>query len=388
MAAKSKALWQRHKWHLLTAHLGAAIAVLIVFLLGAFAGSHLKVIAGTSLDQKGQSAYKAITSTKVERGEREVLPASEADAIVAANQKAALAGTVGPNHPVPLATPEPSMVTSLVQNYSSRNGARPALLVVHDTESPGTPGSLQGALAIRAWFNNPVSQASSNYTTDCAGNTILMVPDTLKAWTQAGFNSWSISDELIGYASWTRADWLKCDTQLRAAAKLFAAEATKWGIPVRLGAVHNCTITRSGIVDHKMLGACGGGHHDNGLNFPMTYFIGLVHQYQHAGPVPTPKPKPVTTTAKTTTVVTTTPKPTPKPKPKPKPVPKPKPLACTVRNVQLELRAHGAKKLVVDGVLGANTRSAVSSFQKAHHLHVDGAVGPKTGAALGLGGCK
>jgi hypothetical protein len=28
-----------------------------------------------------------------------------------------------------------------------------------------------------------------------------------------------------------------------------------------------------------MLGACGGGHHDNGPNFPMAHFIALVKAY-------------------------------------------------------------------------------------------------------------
>lgn len=361
MAAKTAKLWHRHKRHLITLHIGAGLALLIVFLLGAFAGAAgLKTIAGTNLDQKAQGIYQALKAGHVEQGEQ--LPPARAKALEDENQKAALAGTTGPNHPVPLATPEPATITSLVQNYSSRNGARPALLVVHDTESPNTPGSLAGAWAIRAWFNNPASQASSNFTTDCAGNTILMVPDTAKAWTQAGFNSWAISDELIGHASQTRAEWLKCDTQLRAAAKLFAAEASKWGIPVQLGAVSGCTITRAGIVDHKMLGACGGGHHDNGPNFPMAYFISLVKQYQHAGfhpkPTPHPHPKPVLAT-------------------------------CTAKHVQVALNTRGARpRLVVDGVLGTHTRQAVKAFQRTHHLATSGVVGSATGRALGLGGCK
>ncbi len=38
--------------------------------------------------------------------------------------------------------------------------------------------------------------------------------------------------------------------------------------------------------------------------------------------------------------------------------------------------------LVIDNTLGPNTRHAIESFQRAHHLHVDGVVGKDTWAAL------
>lgn len=42
---------------------------------------------------------------------------------------------------------------------------------------------------------------------------------------------------------------------------------------------------------------------------------------------------------------------------------------------------HGSP-LKLDGVFGTNTRHAIKSFQRAHHLHVDGIVGKHTLAAL------
>ncbi len=289
---KAAAFARRHKWKIIGGHVVAfALAFTIAVLVGAFAGAKLYAVYGQHLDKHGVAVYRGIAAKKVEKDQRaptpvnaagETLPAALAAKVVASNDQVA----AGVTHPHPLATSQPSMGTSLVRNYSDRQaGARPVLLVAHDTESPNVPGT-NDLKAIAAWFNNPVSQASSNYTTDADGNTLLMVPDTKKAWTQAFFNSWAISDEMIGYA--TETVWP--DAQLRAVAQIFAAEAKRWGIPIQLGAVSGCTIVRPGIVDHVMLGACGGGHHDNGHYFPMTRFIGLVKAYAAGGFHPKPKP--------------------------------------------------------------------------------------------------
>jgi N-acetyl-anhydromuramyl-L-alanine amidase AmpD len=260
------------------AHAAIAACVVAVAVSLTVGGGAYVTIHGTKLDAEGQAIYNTVARAHVEQAHGETLPASAVAKLKAINQATALAGTVGPNHPVTLATPEPAMLNEPVVNYSSRNGARPALLVVHDTESPNAAG-VADVQAIRAWFNTPSAQASSNYTTDADGNTVQMVADTAKAWTQAYFNPWSISDEMIGYASQT--SWP--DTQLRAVARIFAAEASKWGIPIQKGAVSGCTITRPGIVQHSNLGACGGGHHDAGPAFPIDKFVALVKQYADGG---------------------------------------------------------------------------------------------------------
>lgn len=260
---------RRHKWRLLHAHLILVIlGLLLATVFGAFASHAL-------LNKTGLYIYHGVAKHHVEQGARalppgETLPPALAVKVAAANK--ALDGEVGRVHP--LATPEPKWIVRHVRNYSSRYGAKPLLLVAHDTESPNVRGT-QDVLAIVSWFDNVNSQASSNYTTDAEGNTVEMVPDTAKAWTQAYFNPYAISDEMIGHASQTA--WP--ETQLRAVAQIFAREAKRWGIPIQLGAVRGCTITRAGIVDHLMLGACGGGHHDNGPRFPMAHFIVLVKQY-------------------------------------------------------------------------------------------------------------
>lgn len=298
-AQKRAGAFTRRYWkHLIAGHAAIAVGLLVAFLVGAFAGPTLYTVFGKKLDKKGVQLYHGIVAKKVEKDQRapapvsssgETLPAAQAAKVAALNDQVA----AGISHPHPLATPQPSTGSCPVRNYSTRSaGAHPILLVAHDTESPNAPGT-QDILAICTWFNNPVSQASSNDTTDADGNTLAMVPcsSTAKAWTQAWFNSWACSDEMIGHASQTT--WP--DAQLRAVAEIFAAWAKEYGIPIQIGAISGCTIVRPGIVDHAMLGACGGGHHDNGPHFPLAHFVALVHGYAVGGyhPVAPPKPKPV-----------------------------------------------------------------------------------------------
>jgi len=55
--------------------------------------------------------------------------------------------------------------------------------------------------------------------------------------------------------------------------------------------------------------------------------------------------------------------------------------AATVRSLQYLLNAHGAC-LMVDGIFGPRTDSAVRSYQRAHGLAVDGIVGPRTWSSV------
>ena len=55
-----------------------------------------------------------------------------------------------------------------------------------------------------------------------------------------------------------------------------------------------------------------------------------------------------------------------------------------IKTVQTKLKNWGYYSGSVDGIYGAKTKSAVKSFQKKNGLAVDGVVGPKTAAALGI----
>lgn len=282
----------RRYWRLHAAALTLiGVGLLVAFLAGAFAAATLYNVHGQKLDKNGLQLYRGIVANNVEKGRGEQLPPELAQkvAVAAAAAKTIndqVAAGLGNLHP--LATPEPVTFTSIVRNQSVRpTSCKVAVWIVHDAEMPSPPG-LQGLHAIAGWFNNPGAQASSNYATDAAGNSVLMVRTTAKAWTQAYFNCWSISDELLGYAS--QKVWP--DAQLRAAAQLAARDVRLYKIPLQHGLVHGCTIVRPGFLQHNDLGACGGGHHDAGPHFPIDRFIALVKEYAAAGR-PRPKPKPV-----------------------------------------------------------------------------------------------
>lgn len=60
---------------------------------------------------------------------------------------------------------------------------------------------------------------------------------------------------------------------------------------------------------------------------------------------------------------------------------------ASVKTLQTELQrlgytGEGASTLATDGDFGGNTQYAVETFQRDHHLTVDGKVGPQTGAAI------
>lgn len=162
--------------------------------------------------------------------------------------------------------------TAYVRNYSQRMvGQKPVRIVVHTTESHNRPG--RGDIdSIREWFDNPASQASSHVVVDMEGHSTTCVPDTSKAWTQASYNSTSLSIEFVGVAAgneWTLAG-------LKKGAKFAAFWCRKYGIPVKWS-------VSNGICGHKDLGEAGGGHVDPGPKFPKLRFLALVTYYKRFG---------------------------------------------------------------------------------------------------------
>lgn len=148
--------------------------------------------------------------------------------------------------------------TSFVRNQSSRRGVRPTLQVDHYTVSPNVTGWAD-VNAVVALFDRSSSQASSHFVIDAEGHCAYIVPIEAKSWTEAAGNSFSVGYEII--ATGRERVYLP-PAGLRKLAAVQKEVARRIGIPMRLGAVSSCSPTRSGIVQHKDFGICGGGHVD------------------------------------------------------------------------------------------------------------------------------
>lgn len=149
--------------------------------------------------------------------------------------------------------------TSFVRNQSTRRGVRPQVQVLHYTVSANRPGWAD-VNAVVALFNRSSSQASSNFVIDGEGHCAYIVPIEAKAWTQAAGNPFSISYEIIDTGHEVTYMAAAGFAKLRSVAR---EVARRTHIPMRRGTVSSsCTVTRTGIVQHRDWGTCGGGHTD------------------------------------------------------------------------------------------------------------------------------
>lgn len=163
---------------------------------------------------------------------------------------------------LPIVTPDAAPAqrgcrTRLVQNFSSRRGVAPRLEVAHYTVSHNVTG-WGDVDAIVGLFDQASFQASSNFVIDAEGNCAYIVRTSDKAWTQAAANPVSISIEFVAMGNEGRLS----AAAVAKGARVFADQGRLWKIPARLGSISGCVVQRGGIVDHAMLGECGGGHHD------------------------------------------------------------------------------------------------------------------------------
>lgn len=174
--------------------------------------------------------------------------------------------------------PTTKLKTNVV-NQSTRT-APIKLIVIHTAEYPNKPG-IADLEWIADFFDNPSVQASSTIATDGQGNTARLMSDKAKPWTQAAYNSYSLSVENIGYSRTTREEWFdKYHKQLAANAKWIAYWSIKHKIPIRRAWTVGGGIQRSGVATHKQLGAAGGGHGDPGRGYPIKYVMKLARYYK------------------------------------------------------------------------------------------------------------
>lgn len=176
----------------------------------------------------------------------------------------------------PLATVnQPGCRTLPVRNYSSRQGSPVLLGVLHQTISPDD--GWNGVLGNVHWFDSLAAQASSNYIVSRAGGQCAyIVPESQKAWAQAGFNRVALSIEVTERG--TEPSYLPPGPGRARVIQLMIAWHHRWGIPYQHGAVSGCSVVRPGFVEHADLGQCGGGHHDDNPPCSSSCLDVLIHE--------------------------------------------------------------------------------------------------------------
>jgi hypothetical protein len=187
-------------------------------------------------------------------------PVASSPAVIAHDKAIAPAGQpTSPANIPQAAVSVPGCRTLHVRNFSSRTGSPTLLFVEHQTISPDNGWT--GVLGNVSWFDSPAAQASSNFIISRAGGQCAyIVPMALKAWAQAGFNSVAVSVEVT--ETGREASYLEGAGRARMIQLMRLAHRV-YRLPYQHGQVNGCTVTRPGYVEHRDLGACGGGHFDD-----------------------------------------------------------------------------------------------------------------------------
>jgi hypothetical protein len=180
----------------------------------------------------------------------------------------------------------------ILQRSESRDGARVIWLAVHSTEGNDTM-RVDDARSLRdaAWW-----EGSSHAITD---NEVLLtpaqgcVPYELAAWTLRGGNHRSENIEQVGWARWSRAEWLAHPGTLDHTARWLADRSKARGIPLVKLSPADVAAGRSGVIGHVdyTIGTGDGSHTDPGPGYPWDVVIAKARDYA-AGVVVTP-PEPV-----------------------------------------------------------------------------------------------
>lgn len=228
-------------------------------------------VDGNDVDRKADdllvvpkdAAAQAARADELDGGLRDETPKGVTDEAIDAGQEQQ--DRLVQNDQLPPVSPDaaPSQrgcSSRFVVNHSSRRGVAPRLWVIHWTAGPNRPG-IEDLLGYTAQANNPASQTSWHYLIDRDANCFYQVRESDKAWTAAGFNSTTINVEIVNRGVPFDPPLLG-PAALRKLGVVISDSAKRWKIPLRRGAVSGCSVTRSGIVDHNTLKACGGGHPD------------------------------------------------------------------------------------------------------------------------------
>lgn len=165
------------------------------------------------------------------------------------------------------------------KNSSSRGGATITLVAIHTNEGPnpaGDEGRDRSAENLVAWME---ANGVSYHVIVDDDTAVRQVSDGRASWSLRTGNSRSLNLCFIGYARFSRAEWLAHQNMLRLAANQVRAWCDHYGIPKRKLTAAQVGANERGICGHWdwTVGKKDGSHTDPGAGFPWDVFIDLVN---------------------------------------------------------------------------------------------------------------
>lgn len=180
---------------------------------------------------------------------------------------------------------------------ASRSESRDDYIVrvaaIHTTEGGGTAAALRDADwwegSAHAIFGDGPDSDPDDFTKNDADEVTPLnggVPYDRAAWTLRSGNRWSVNAELIGYAAWTREQWLARWRQLNRVALWLADMHKRFNIPLQKITAKQYKAGMHGVIGHidhtEAYGGPsgdGGTHWDPGPGFPYDVVIDKAKQY-------------------------------------------------------------------------------------------------------------
>lgn len=144
----------------------------------------------------------------------------------------------------------------------SRHGRRVDTIIVHTTETPDRKGPND---LVALWELFSKVRRSSHVADDAEGNSIRLVNDSRVAYHATYWNISSVGIEQVGYAAFSRKQWLARPKQLEATARWIAHWARLYRIPIQpcrlstLGYNRNTRVVQGRILKR---GVCSHGQVD------------------------------------------------------------------------------------------------------------------------------
>lgn len=165
------------------------------------------------------------------------------------------------------------------KNYTKVASRVIELVVLHDMESPEEADTAENVAAWGAGPNAP--RASWHYAVD-SNSVVQSVLEHDVAWHAPGANHNGIGIEHAGRARQTMAEWLDPfgRSMLALSALLTADILKREDLPARVVGVSGLRAGEKGITTHAAVSKAFGrsNHTDPGVNFPMSYYMGLVEE--------------------------------------------------------------------------------------------------------------